>query len=352
LKRSLRRYLRKRGATAAEIENATRHEYLPLLVIDREVLPGPRAFTMSQFAERAGTDLETARALWHAIGFPELPDNLPVFTSSDVEALREFVSRIESGSVFEWTLERALAQARVVSSALARVADALTDELSQSLGMARAAGLNDEELALLVATRLDYEGIAKQIDHVHRVQLRAAVWRRLAGTAPTAPGTITGAVGFVDLVGYTALANELDVDELADLVARFTDLTHDVVVAEGGQIVKMIGDEVMFVTVTSLAAARIAVELTERSKSDEHLPAVRCGVAYGSLLAREGDYFGPVVNLASRLTELARPDSVLASAELVRSLPEDSGMDARRVSLRKIRDIGKVEVCRLRRGTT
>jgi adenylate cyclase len=133
-------------------------------------------------------------------------------------------------------------------------------------------------------------------------------------------------------------------------VARFADLAHDAVVNQGGRIVKTIGDEVMFVTDTAAAAAAIAVALTERTEDDELLPAVRAGVGYGSLLAREGDYFGPVVNLASRLTDLARPGQVLASAEVAESLRPGAGIVARRHGLRRLRDIGRVEVFRLGRG--
>jgi adenylate cyclase len=304
---------------------------------------------MAQLAERSHTDLETARALWRAIGFPDLPDDLPAFTSHDVDALRSFAKRIETGSVFGWTMERALSQARVLSSSLARVADSVTDDLAQSIALAREAGLSDDDLAELFATRLDFEGIEQLIDHAHRLQLRAAVWRRLAGVGPATPGTIIGAVGFVDLVGYTAIAEDLETEDLAALVRRFGDVAHDVVVREGGRIVKTIGDEVMFVTDSATAAATIALELTERSTSDDLLPAVRAGIAFGTLLAREGDYFGPVVNLASRLTDIARPGTVLSSAELSAALTADSGIRARRAFSKRIRDIGRVDVCRLER---
>jgi len=350
VKRSLQRFLRRRGATPAEIENAVGHGYLSLLVLDRTIMPGTRQYTIEQLAERAGTDLATARALWRAIGFPDLAEHLPVFTNADVEALRVFVERIRSGSVFEWTLERALSQTRVLSSSLARVADSETDELSQSVRLAREAGLGDEQLALAFAERLDFEAIARLIDHAHRLQLRAAIWRRLAGVDPSTPGSVTGAVGFVDLVGYTALAEDLDDDDLGALVARFADVAHDTVVAEGGRIVKTIGDEVMFVSDTASAAVAIAVRLTERSSGDELLPSARAGVGFGSLLAREGDYFGPVVNLASRLTDLARPGHVLASAELASALAPASGFVARRQGSRRLRDIGRVEVFRLERA--
>jgi adenylate cyclase len=350
VKRSLYRFLRRRGATSAEIENAVEHDYLSLLVLDRAIMPGTRQYTTAQIAERAGTDVATARSLWRAIGFPDLAEDIPVFTNADVEALRTFVERIKSGSVFDWTLERALAQARVLSSSLARVADSETDELSHSIRLGRAADLDDEDMAVAIAERLDFDAIARLLDHAHRLQLRAAIWRRLAGTDPSTPDTVSGGVGFVDLVGYTAIVQDLDDDELGALVARFADLAHDAVVSQGGRIVKTIGDEVMFVTDTATAAAAIAVSLTERSKDDKLLPAVRAGVGYGPLLAREGDYFGPVVNLASRLTDLARPGQVLASAEVAEALRTGSGVVAGRHGLRRLRDIGRVEVFRLKRG--
>jgi adenylate cyclase len=321
-----------------------------LLVLDRAVMPGKREYTLRQLADRAGADLVTAKLLWRSIGFPDLADDLPVFTSADVDALRAFVERIRRGSVFDWTLERALAQARVLSSSLARVADSETDELAQSFALAREAGLDDDDLAQAVAERLDFESIAQLLDHAHRLQLRAAVWRRLAGVSAATPGMVVGAVGFVDLVGYTALANDLETDDLAALVARFSDITHDCAAEHGGRVVKTIGDEVMFVSETASAGASIALTLAERTKEDDLLPAVRAGVGYGQLLAREGDYYGPVVNQASRLTDLARPGQVLVSSELAAALAPAAGIAARRYGVRRLRDIGRVEIFRLERG--
>ena len=120
--------------------------------------------------------------------------------------------------------------------------------------------------------------------------------------------------------------------------------------ASGGRIVKTIGDEVMFVTDTAATAADIAVTLTERTSSDDLLPLTRAGVAAGALVLREGDYFGPVVNLASRLTEIARPGTVLAPAEVGEFLARDPRFAVRRISTKRIRDIGRIEVCVLARG--
>ena len=350
MKRSLYRFLRRRGATHSEIDNAVNGGYLALLVLDREVMPGAREFTTAQLAAQAGTDLETAHTVWRAIGFPELPDDLAVFTAADVKALKALINRTKSGSIFNWTLERALPQVRVLSSSLARAADTETDELARSVAMAREAGFDDEQQAVLIAERFAFDEIAGLIDHAHRLQLRAAIWRRLAGADPSTPGTVTGAVGFVDLVGYTALSQELESEDIGALVARFGELAHDTVVGAGGRIVKTIGDEVMYVTDTANAAALIALRLTERSIGDELLPETRAGLAYGSMLSREGDYYGPVVNLASRLTEIARPGEVLASRQLTDGIARTAGVRTSRSTTRRIRDIGRVEVIRLTRA--
>ena len=232
---------------------------------------------------------------------------------------------------------------------MARVADTVTDELARSFHEANDAGMSDEEIAELIADRIDVEDIAALILHVYRLQLRSAVWRRLTSPDPRVAGTNTAAVGFVDLVGYTALTQLLDDDEQLELLQRFADLTHDAVTGAGGRIVKTIGDEIMFVSDTATTAAEIALDLTERTEGDKVLPQTRAGIAFGPLLSHEGDYYGPFVNLASRLTELAKPGSVLASAELASALDEDQRFRCRRIPFRKIRDIGRVDVYRIER---
>jgi len=350
VKRSLRRFLRRRGATDTEIDNAAQGHYLALLTLDREITPGERRYTMEQLAATAGCDLDVAREVWRAIGFPDLPDDLVAFTDADVAALRAFADRLRNPWMFEWTLERALAQARVLNAALARVAEVESDDVASSFRAARRMGLDDEELAELIAQRFDFEDLSRLIDHAHRLQLRATLWRKLADGDPSLANMVNVAVGFVDLVGYTALSEELEVEGLFALVERFSAIAHDTVVSAGGRIVKTIGDEVMFITDTPGTAAAIALALTEASTGDEMLPQTRAGVAWGAVLSRDGDYFGSVVNLASRLTEMARPGTVLVSAELAAALAGDERFSFRRLPGRRIRDIGRVDVYRLQPG--
>jgi adenylate cyclase len=120
-------------------------------------------------------------------------------------------------------------------------------------------------------------------------------------------------VGFVDLVGFTTLSTRLSARDLAGLIERFEEGAHDVVTARGGRLVKLIGDEVMFVTLEASAACDTALALCEEFATD---PAVtpRGALATGELLLRGGDYYGPIVNLASRLAELAVPRELLVTA--------------------------------------
>ncbi len=127
MQRGLRRFLRRRGSTEVEIENAARGRYLALLVLDRDVTPGDRRYTMLELAARGGTDIDKARAIWRAVGFPSMPDDLPAFTERDVETLRLFLETFSDSWLPEWSLDLALPQTRVVSASMARVADALDE---------------------------------------------------------------------------------------------------------------------------------------------------------------------------------------------------------------------------------
>jgi adenylate cyclase len=345
--RLLSRFLRRRGATNDEIERAARDGYLTLLVFDRSVLPGARQYSAVEVAARAGADLATVRSLWRAIGFPDVPDDLRAFTDADVDAVRGFVERLQAPWVYNWNLDRALPQARVLSSALARIADAESDDIARSVDEARQAGISDETLAKLLSENFRFEDISRLVDHAHRLQLRAAIWRKLALGVPGDPGTVDVAVGFVDLVGYTAIAEGLDDRELGILVERFASIAHDTVVVAGGRIVKTIGDEVMFIADSPATAADIALRLTDASTRDPVLPETRAGIAAGTVLSREGDYFGPVVNLASRLTELAYPGTVLVSSDVATALTGDDRFVVGRLLRRRVRGIGRLDLYRL-----
>src|SRR4030095_6153482 len=126
-----------------------------------------------------------------------------------------------------------------------------------------------------------------------------------AGDQPTL------AVGFVDLVGFTRTSSSMQTDELGRLLSRFEALSSDVITEAGGRVVKLIGDEAMLAFPTADQAAQGTIELVDACASGD-LPSGRAGLAFGSGLARGGAYFGRAVNLASRLVDVAPPDTVLA----------------------------------------
>ena len=127
------------------------------------------------------------------------------------------------------------------------------------------------------------------------------------------------AVCFVDIVGYTSRSKSLDESELVDWLEHFEDAATGIVVDHGGRIIKTIGDEILFVADDPAAAAEIALLLTERGADpDDPFPSVRAGIAHGEVVSRLGDVFGPVVNIASRLTSVARPGTVLVDRRRLR----------------------------------
>jgi adenylate cyclase len=349
----LRAFLRKHGASAADIEAAERDGNLALLALDRRLMPGEAQYDFVEVSRRADVPMESAARLWRALGFPDPPTGERRFTDAEVDALSTLRDWYRA-ELFpaDRTLDGLIEQVRVVAAAQTRIAEVQSDQVADALRDARANGLTDEQLAGLIPEAVDWERIAALLDYVMRLQLRAALWRKLAGIGSDGEGVAANgdspAVGFVDLVGYTALSQELDHEELSRLVGRFDALAYDTVAEHGGRVVKTIGDEVMFVTSEPVTAACIALRLTERSSVDELLPEARAGLACGPLVTHEGDYYGPVVNLASRLVEMAKAGTVLVSDELRTALEGTTGLEFRRLRSRKIRDIGRVELHVLR----
>ena len=100
------------------------------------------------------------------------------------------------------------------------------------------------------------------------------------------------------------------------------------VVDHGGRVIKTIGDEVLFVADDPAAAAEVALAMAERGEDPrDRMPQVRAGLAYGAVVSRLGDVYGPTVNIAARLTSVARPGTVLVDRggyEALSGRPEDA----------------------------
>ncbi|MCZ7536806.1 MAG: adenylate/guanylate cyclase domain-containing protein [Acidimicrobiia bacterium] len=339
----LRRFLADAGASEDDIERAAREGWLPLLAIDRILMPGKPVYDIVELARAAGTDTETARRVWRSLGFPDMPEGVASFTDQDAEMLSVAVARIDTEDAAQ-LFER---QVRVISSSLARIAAVEADMIAEVLETIEEETGDAAATTAVLLERLDWPVISRLVEYAHRLQLRAAVWRRLARDVAGAKVEI--GIGFVDLVGYTALSEEIDDRSLAELLTRFEALASDVVAEHSGRVVKTIGDEVMFAAL-SKEAALIALDIVDRASDDTALPPVRAGVASGPLIARDGDFYGSAVNLASRVTDRARPGTVLVSESLKESLEGDAAFSWRSAGRRRLRGIGEVELFRVRRA--
>jgi adenylate cyclase len=158
--------------------------------------------------------------------------------------------------------------------------------------------------------------------------LQSWVWRRHLAAAANRLMAV-GAVGesaemavvFVDIVGYTSRSRTMSEGELVAWLEAFETEAAQLAVERGGRIIKNIGDEVLIVADDPATATDIALELTRRGEDeDDPFPRVRAGMAYGEVVNRLGDVFGPTVNIASRLTSVARPGSLLVDDGAYREL--------------------------------
>ena len=291
---------------------------------DEALLGGERKYTRVQVSERAGISIERAERIWHALGFATVPDDEVAFTDSDIEAARLLVALEEDGFI-DPAIESSLA--RKFGQTQSRLA---SWQAAMFLSLLRESKLDAED-AIEVAALL-VPAMERVQTYVWRRHLAAAAGRAVASTEDASHGTRV--VGFADIVSYTRLTRRLTEPELAELIERFESMAADVVATYGGRLIKSIGDEVLFVADKPAQGAEIALSLQEAIAAADEMPQLRIGLAYGGVLIRLGDIYGPVVNLASRLTSEAKPGRVLGDRELGAALDGHPSYRVRRLRRR------------------
>jgi adenylate cyclase len=296
-----------------------------------EVLLGRPELTPPEVAREAGVGLEETRRLWRALGFPPVPDDARVFTRADAEGL----------AIVRRLLERTRLDAAVLVQ-LARVTGRSLAILADAQAATIASGREppgDVDPAIV-------PDLERSLTYVWRRHLLAAVLRR-AERPDAAAETLT--IGFADMVGFTALSQALDPADVAAMVDRFEATAYENIPQRGGRVVKLIGDEVMFTTDDAASAADIALGLVEGHAENADLPDVRVGLARGPVVSWEGDLFGPTVNLASRLVNVARPGTVLVSDALGTELQERPDLELLHLRAVRLQGIGRIRSWVLRR---
>ena len=332
--------------------------------VDRALLGSNPAYTRAEVAERAGVPLEVAEGLWQQLGFPHAGDEDVAFTDADLEALERTKELISLGIL---TPDSQAALVRTWGRSFARLA-----EWQVSLLAGRAIEGDDPEMRLAELMDVVLPNVEKLQAYIWRRHLASAA-NRLIGEASLGGvgATSRTAVVFVDIVGYTGQSKNLTDHELVDWLEYFEDEMTRTVVDHAGRVIKTIGDEILFVADDPRAAAEVALQMTERGAGeDDRFPEVRAGIAYGDVVSRLGDVFGPTVNIAARLTSVARPGTVLVDRGLheVLSGPiaedgtatdepaelspysEAGGYRFRRMSRRSVKGYSKLEPFVLRRA--
>jgi adenylate cyclase len=315
--------------------------------VEELILGGEPRFTAVELAQQTGTTLVEARRIWRALGFPEYDPGAVAFTEADAVALA-LVRRVIDDDVLD--LDTAINLTRALGQTMSRLADWDVATLAPRVDQ----GLTGEDAAhqrMTEAMRLINE-VGGSFEHLiiytWRRHLAAALARAEALASSEDETTTDVTVGFADLVAFTALSNEIGEIRIGDLVEIFESRCHDVVSSQRGRVIKSLGDSVLFVVDDPIRALDIAEGIIKVIGRDPRMPDVRIGLASGPVALRMGDVFGPAVNMAARLTGVARRNRTIIDDATAALLPDDR-FEVRRLPARPLRGFGLVEPIAVRR---
>jgi adenylate cyclase len=278
-----------------------------------------RPQTHLELAEEAGLPFEALRRLLEAFGFARLePEDVVAEAERPIALLAGRI--VDLGIVDEAALARL---GRVYEEAFRRIALAETEiyhsgvempllrsgmderrtmELASSLSPALT-GMLDAALMAAYRRQQELTWTEHQIEHIEQALEDAGV------SLPAAPPT---AMCFLDLSGYTRLTDEHGDAEAAALAGRLADIVQLRSRSHGGEVVKWVGDGVMFRFRDPGGAVVSSLDMVEEIPA-AGLPPAHVGVAAGPVIRQGGDYYGRTVNLASRISDRAESGQVLVS---------------------------------------
>lgn len=310
-----------------ELDRAAAEGRLPTLAVER-ALGGTGSHSLSHVARASGLSPSFVRELMQALGRPNPRPRERAFTDEDIEVARVFRRFRDAG------LPRAelLEISRVLSMGMAHTADAVRGVVGNAM---LRPGDSADTVGLRYARAADQLGplVPTVLDAQFRAHLRAGIRGELITESERHAGRIGGtremAVAFADLVDYTRLGERLAAEDVGRIAGRLAELAV-AAVRRPVQLVKTIGDAAMFVSPSVPELLAAITSLVERIDAEgSAFPSVRVGVAFGPATSRGGDWFGATVNLASRVTDVARPGQVLGT-EPVRTRAADHAWHRKR----------------------
>jgi adenylate cyclase len=312
--------LHKDGVPLSELRRTTERGTVMFLPADAVIVSDAR-YTLEEISKQTGVEIDFLIALRRANGLPVPEGDDPVFTEIELEEARQVVVGRELGIADEDTLELA----RVLGRNLAQIAGSLR---AVPLKFVVEAGVSESELANRYAAAVEhlFPMVEPMVNGVLKLHLRHATETEVVNALERSGGQLPGsrevAVCFADLVGFTRLGEEIEPEELGRLALRLETLATEV--AEPPvKLVKTIGDAAMLASREPEPLLGAALNLIDVADAEgEDFPQLRAGAALGRAVPRAGDWFGRPVNLASRITSIARPGSLLAERELRESAGE------------------------------
>ena len=316
--------------------------------LESAILGEEAVYNALEVADQTGATIDQARRLWRALGFPDRGVER-AFTQADADAVSRLLRLVDGGVV---DFDMAVDLTRAVGQTMARLADwevaTLVSRVQELEAGDDATGSRaTAALQMVEALNVPFEEL---LVYVWRRHLAAAVSRVEAlGADEEDLHTTQLTVGFADIVSFTALTNQLENDRIGDLVEIFESRCADVVAGQNGRVIKSIGDAVLFVNEDPIRAFDTAEGIIAVIGRDPRMPDVRVGLSTGSVVMRLGDVFGPPVNLAARLTAVARRNRVIVDRDTADRLPEDQ-FEARPLPARPVRGFGLVEPVAVRRS--
>ncbi|NKX50832.1 adenylate/guanylate cyclase domain-containing protein [Arthrobacter deserti] len=325
--------------------------------LELRLLGAERTMKRREVAAAAGVSLLSARKLWRALGFANLGDDDVAFTPADTEALTTIINLVREERLTEGaaiSITRSIGQ--MTDRMVVWQVEAVVEEMVHQLGITDAQArkrlvtalpnlIDPLERVLLYSYRRQLNATVSRLTVLAEAGLGVAAEEEEDGSLP-----LLRAVGFADLVSYTSLSRQMNEKTLAQLVQRFEHRCAETISVGGGRLGKPTGDEVLFIASSPQAGAEISLALAKAIGDDDLLPSARVAMVWGGILSRLRDIYGPTVNLASRLSALAEPGTVLVDSSTAATLAGDERFVLMPQKVRTVRGFGEIHPVTLAHG--
>lgn len=312
------------------------------------LLGGEPTLTANDIAERTETPFSRINSYWVAMGFTPAIKDQPTFTERDLEAYKRWSDLIDSGRIdLQTGLSLVRAQAHITDRLVLWQMEALVDDA------ARRYTLDDTSARLVTLDRFRefLPFLEEELLYSWKRQLEAIITRvdqevSHRGAESESTGfPLIRTLGFADMVSYTSSSANMPEEGLVDLIDQFETVCRIVIPSAGGRVVKMIGDAVFFIADDLPTGLRVVTQLMEHLNNMRGMLPVRASVVQGSVFSRSGDVFGPTVNLASRLVDVAPVGQIITDSETARHIVRgDAGPEYQASASKEadLRGVGRV----------